>query len=87
MREAWLTRRDRIDCNAATLARNSLKSCAYQCAAKNKKAGGTMTGHKSALARAARIETARDLLIVSTFGFWAFLLGLAPVIAIHLLGG
>lgn len=40
-----------------------------------------------ALARAARVETARDLLIVSTFGFWAFLLGLAPVIAIHLCGG
>jgi hypothetical protein len=87
MREAWLTRSNRIDCNAAAVTRGSLKSRAYQCAAKNKKAGGTMTGHKSALARAARIETARDLLIVSTFGFWAFLLGLAPVIAIHLLGG
>jgi len=40
-----------------------------------------------ALARAARMETARDLLMVSTFAFWAFLLGLAPVIAIHLFGG
>jgi hypothetical protein len=46
-----------------------------------------MNSHSSALARAARIETARDLLIVSTFGFWAFTLGFAPVIAINLFGG
>jgi hypothetical protein len=46
-----------------------------------------MTSRTPALARAARMETARDLLMVSTFGFWAFLLGLAPVIAIHLFGG
>lgn len=43
--------------------------------------------HMPALAKAARIETARDLLIVSTFGFWAVLLGLVPVVAIHLFGG
>jgi len=30
-------------------------------------------------------ETIRDLLVVSTFGFWAVLLGFAPVAAIHLL--
>ena len=46
-----------------------------------------MNGQTSALARAARIETARDILMVSTFGFWAFLLGFAPVIAINLFGG
>ena len=46
-----------------------------------------MNSHTLAVARAARIETARDILMVSTFGFWAFLLGLAPVIAIHLFGG
>ena len=45
-----------------------------------------MINRTLALATTARIETARDLLIVSTFGFWAFLLGLAPVIAIHLFG-
>ena len=45
-----------------------------------------MHGNTPAPARAARMETARDLLMVSTFGFWAFLLGLAPVIAIHLFG-
>ncbi|HLG79696.1 MAG TPA: hypothetical protein VKY22_01675 [Bradyrhizobium sp.] len=53
----------------------------------NKWQGETMNSHMLALAKAARIETARDLLMVSTFGFWAFLLGLAPVIAIHLFGG
>jgi hypothetical protein len=46
-----------------------------------------MNGDTPAPARAARMETARDLLMVSTFGFWAFLLGLAPVIAIHVFGG
>jgi hypothetical protein len=46
-----------------------------------------MNSHSSALARAARIETVRDLLMVSTFGFWALLLGLAPVIAISMFGG
>jgi hypothetical protein len=30
-------------------------------------------------------ETARDALIISVFGFWAVMLGLAPVIAIHAL--
>jgi len=30
-------------------------------------------------------ETMRDLLVVSTFGFWAVVLGFAPVAAIHLL--
>lgn len=32
-------------------------------------------------------ETMRDLLMVSTFGFWAVLLGFVPVAAIHLLAG
>jgi hypothetical protein len=45
-----------------------------------------LNSYTPALARAARTETARDLLMVSTFGFWAFALGLAPVIAIHLFG-
>jgi hypothetical protein len=52
-----------------------------------KRQGETMINRTSALARAARMETARDLLIVSIFGFWALLLGLAPVLAINLLGG
>ena len=40
-----------------------------------------------AQAKASRIETAHDLLLVSTFGFWALLLGLAPVLVISLIRG
>jgi hypothetical protein len=32
-----------------------------------------------------RSERTQDLLIVSSFGLWAALLGLAPVLAFHLL--
>ena len=35
--------------------------------------------------QAAVRETMRDLLIVSSFGFWAVLLGFMPVAAIHTL--
>ena len=31
----------------------------------------------------ARAEKLQDLLMVSSFGFWAMLLGFAPVIAYH----
>jgi len=33
---------------------------------------------------AVRAEAVQDLLLVSTFGLWAMLLGLAPVLAFHL---
>ena len=32
-------------------------------------------------------ETARDMLVVSVFGFWATILGFVPVVAIHALFG
>jgi hypothetical protein len=32
-------------------------------------------------------ETARDVLMVSVFGFWAMILGFVPVVAIHTLFG
>lgn len=35
--------------------------------------------------QAAVRETMRDLLVVSSFGFWAVLLGFMPVAAIHML--
>lgn len=38
-------------------------------------------------AAAADHQTARDLLLVSLFGFWAVLLGIMPVLAIHSFGG
>jgi len=37
-------------------------------------------------ARAADHQTAGDLLLVSLFGFWAVLLGIVPVLAIHTFG-
>jgi hypothetical protein len=33
----------------------------------------------------ARAETVQDLLMVSSFGLWAVLLGLVPVLALHVL--
>jgi len=35
----------------------------------------------------ARAEAVQDLLLVSSFGLWAILLGLAPVLAFRLLMG
>jgi hypothetical protein len=35
----------------------------------------------------ARAEAVQDLLLVSSFGLWALLLGLAPVLAFHLVMG
>lgn len=35
----------------------------------------------------ARQETVRDLLMVSSFAFWALLLGFAPVLGIAMLAG
>jgi hypothetical protein len=36
---------------------------------------------------AAHAEAVQDLLLVSSFGLWALLLGLAPVLAFHMLMG
>jgi hypothetical protein len=41
----------------------------------------------SSQANAARAEIIQDLLMVSSFGFWALVLGLAPVLAIGMLTG
>ncbi|MGH6680665.1 MAG: hypothetical protein ACREDL_17465 [Bradyrhizobium sp.] len=41
----------------------------------------------SAQGRAARAEIIQDLLMVFSFGFWALVLGLAPVLAIGMLTG
>ena len=35
----------------------------------------------------ARAEAVQDLLLVSSFGLWAMLLGFAPVLAVRLLTG
>ena len=38
-------------------------------------------------AAAADHQTGRDLLLVSLFGFWAVVLGIMPVLAIHSFAG
>jgi hypothetical protein len=45
--------------------------------------GETMSMRTKAAVR----ETARDILMVSVFGFWAVMLGFMPVVAIHAMVG
>ena len=40
-------------------------------------------GHQAS----ARAEAVQDLLLVSSFGVWAMLLGMAPVVALRLMTG
>jgi hypothetical protein len=47
----------------------------------------TETIQKTTFARFERAERVQDLLLVSSFGFWAMLLGLMPVLAFRLLTG
>jgi hypothetical protein len=42
---------------------------------------------RNAYLAAAQGEAVQDLLLVSSFGLWAMLLGLAPVLALRLLMG
>ncbi|MGH6778262.1 MAG: hypothetical protein ACRECL_09675 [Bradyrhizobium sp.] len=44
-----------------------------------------MFNRTSSQGNAARAEIIQDLLMVSSFGFWALVLGLAPVLAIGML--
>jgi hypothetical protein len=46
----------------------------------------TPTIQNAAYSIAARSQGMQDVLLVSSFGLWAMLLGLAPVLAFHLLG-
>ena len=48
----------------------------------------TPTIRSAGKANSARAESMQDLLLLSSFGFWAVLLGLLPVLALHgLFGG
>ena len=47
----------------------------------------TQTIHNSRYPASARAERMQDFLLVSSFGLWAALLGLSPVLAFHLLLG
>ena len=41
----------------------------------------------AAVLASARAEAVQDLLLVSSFGLWAMLLGVAPVVALRLVTG
>lgn len=43
----------------------------------------TPTIRYAARADAVRAESMQDLLLISSFGFWALLLGMLPVLALH----
>ena len=48
----------------------------------------TPTNRFAAKASTVRAERMQDLLMISSFGFWAVMLGLLPVLALHgLVGG
>ena len=47
----------------------------------------TQTIHTAGQQAAARAEAVQDLLLVSSFGLWAVLLGVAPVVALRLMTG
>lgn len=49
--------------------------------------GETMRTQTSQNRQSARRERMQDFLMLSSFGFWAVLLGFAPVLAIHSLIG
>lgn len=47
----------------------------------------TQTIRDAANLAAARAEAVQDLLLVSSFGLWAILLGVVPVVALRLMTG
>jgi len=71
-----------------TVRRSVSSEIAAYCSRKANRAGGTMTVHIIAGRRHQNSKWAewrQDLLLVSSFGFWAVLIGLAPVVTLHLL--
>jgi len=47
----------------------------------------TQTIRDAANLASARAEAVQDLLLVLSFGLWAILLGVAPVVALHFMTG
>ncbi len=73
----WLMRGDRVASNSLQRDGGNLKSCGLFDPHRQKTRGETMTNNS------ARAERLQDLLMLSSFGFWAVLLGFAPVVAYH----
>ena len=83
----WLTRGDAGLANPTLAAVISLKFKAYR-TPHNKKRGDRMTVQSIANPKypiCERAQRMHDILLVSSFGLWAVLLGLSPVLAFHAL--
>jgi hypothetical protein len=82
----WLTPGSAGVSNPSHAAAASLKFEAYWFSQPTKD-GETMTTHsvRSKHLYSERAEKIHDLLLLSSFGLWAVLLGLSPVLAFHML--
>jgi hypothetical protein len=82
----WLTLGGGRHTNPSDAAAVSLKFEAY-CFFQTKATGETMTTQtmRSKYLCSERAERIHDVLLVSSFGVWAVLLGLSPVLAFHML--
>jgi hypothetical protein len=73
-------RGERHSSNSLHRAAATLNLEAYSNPRQQKTRGDTMTNQTNNSARAERLQ---ELLMLSAFGFWAALLGFAPVLAYH----
>jgi hypothetical protein len=86
---AWLMRGGGGASNPSDPAMPTLKVAAYRIP-QRQPTGETMTTQTirdAANLASARAEAVQDLLLVSSFGVWAMLLGVAPVVALRLMTG
>jgi hypothetical protein len=73
-------RGDRVSSNSLQAAAAALNLEAYSNPPNDKKDGEAMTIRTRNSVRGERLQ---DLLMLSSFGFWAVLLGFTPVLAYH----
>jgi hypothetical protein len=83
----WLTRGSGRHTNPSDAAAVSLKFETYCFFQSTEETGETMTTQimRGKYLYSERAERIHDVLLVSSFGVWAVLLGLSPVLAFHML--
>jgi hypothetical protein len=83
----WLTPGSAGQTNPSDEAAASLKFEPYCFSQSTKETGETMTTQtiSGKYLYSERAERIHDVLLVSSFGLWAALLGLSPVLALHML--
>jgi hypothetical protein len=83
----WLTPGSGRHTNPSDAAAASLKFEAYCFSQSTKETGETMIIRtiRGRYLYSERAERIHDVLLVSSFGLWAVLLGLSPVLAFHML--